>query len=75
MRLGYQCDGIANHQYLSAGVGWYTEGSGVDFAYRHELGGHQPRGMTVVALHLHEASRQLPTPQVPMLFPVHARRQ
>ncbi len=41
VRLGYQFDGIANHQYISAGVGWYTEGSGVDFAYRHELGGQQ----------------------------------
>lgn len=41
IRLGYQFDGIAtgNHQYLSGGIGWFSAGSGVDFAYRHELGG------------------------------------
>ncbi|MDP1826298.1 MAG: hypothetical protein Q8L48_23730 [Archangium sp.] len=39
IRIGYQFDGIANHQYISAGVGWFSEGSGIDFAYRHELDG------------------------------------
>lgn len=43
LRIGYQYDGIANHQYLSAGVGWFSEGSGIDFAYRHELGGTEGR--------------------------------
>lgn len=43
IRIGYQYDGIANHQYISAGVGWFSEGSGIDFAYRHELGGTEGR--------------------------------
>jgi hypothetical protein len=43
VRLGYQYDGIMNHQYLSAGIGWFTEGSGVDLAYRHEIGGAEGR--------------------------------
>lgn len=41
IRIGYQYDGIANHQYLGGGIGWFSEGSGIDFAYRHELGGQQ----------------------------------
>lgn len=43
VRIGYQYDGIANHQYISAGAGWFNEGSGVDIAYRHELGGQEGR--------------------------------
>jgi hypothetical protein len=43
VRIGYQYDGIMNHQYLSAGVGWFNQGSGIDFAYRHELGGQEGR--------------------------------
>ena len=43
VRIGYEYDGIANHQYLSAGVGWFSSGSGIDFAYRHELGGTEGR--------------------------------
>ena len=43
IRIGYQFDNIQNHQYLSAGVGWFSEGSGIDFAYRHELGGSEGR--------------------------------
>ena len=43
IRIGYQMDTIAGHQYLSAGVGWFNEGSGIDFAYRHELGGGEGR--------------------------------
>ncbi|MBL8939514.1 MAG: hypothetical protein JNM69_33445 [Archangium sp.] len=43
VRIGYQFDGIMNHQYLSGGIGWFTEGSGVDLAYRHELGGAEGR--------------------------------
>jgi hypothetical protein len=39
IRAGYQFDGILNRQYLSAGIGWFSQGSGIDFAYRHELGG------------------------------------
>lgn len=40
-RVGYQYDGIAQHQYLSGGVGWFSDGSGIDLAYRHEIGGQQ----------------------------------
>lgn len=43
VRLGYQYDGIMNHQYLAAGIGWFNEGSGVDLGYRHELGGQEGR--------------------------------
>jgi opacity protein-like surface antigen len=39
LRLGYQYDGIAGHQYLSGGLGYFSDGSGVDVSYRHELGG------------------------------------
>ncbi|MGV3623471.1 MAG: hypothetical protein ACO1OB_21815 [Archangium sp.] len=45
LRVGYQWDGIAqpNHHYLSGGIGWFYEGSGIDFAYRHEIGGNEGR--------------------------------
>lgn len=43
IRLGYQFDGISNHQYVSGGIGWFVQGSGIDFAYRHELGGQEGR--------------------------------
>lgn len=36
-------DTIAGHQYISAGVGWFNKGSGIDFVYRHELGGAEGR--------------------------------
>lgn len=39
LRLGYQYDGITNKQYFGGGVGYFVEGSGIDLAYRHELGG------------------------------------
>lgn len=41
IRVGYQFDGIINKQYFGGGVGWFSEGSGIDFAYRHELGGSE----------------------------------
>jgi hypothetical protein len=43
IRVGYQFDGIANHQYLSGGLGWFLQGSGIDVSYRHELGGANGR--------------------------------
>ncbi len=43
VRVGYQYDGIAHHQYLSGGLGWFVEGSGIDVSYRHELGGNEGR--------------------------------
>lgn len=45
IRAGYAYDGIANgvpnasHHYVSGGIGWFSSGSGIDFAYRHEIGG------------------------------------
>lgn len=39
VRAGYQWDGIDGHQYISGGIGWFSDGSGIDIAYRHELGG------------------------------------
>jgi len=47
IRIGYQFDNIQNHQYISAGVGWVSEGSGIDFAYRHELGGTEGRMLSL----------------------------
>lgn len=41
IRLGYQFDGIANHHYIGGGIGWFSEGSGVDLGYRHEIGGQE----------------------------------
>jgi hypothetical protein len=43
LRIGYSYDGITNHQHLSFGVGYFLEGSGIDFSYRHELGGAEGR--------------------------------
>lgn len=39
IRLGYTLDKISGRQDLSGGVGIYIEGTGLDLAYRHELGG------------------------------------
>ena len=41
LRLGYTYDGIGNHQYVGGGIGYFSEGSGLDLSYRHELGGDQ----------------------------------
>jgi hypothetical protein len=43
VRFGYQGDFIRSHQYLSGGVGLFFDGSGIDVAYRHELGGANGR--------------------------------
>jgi hypothetical protein len=43
VRVGYQYDGIAGHQYISFGLGYANQGSGVDVAYRHELLGQGGR--------------------------------
>jgi hypothetical protein len=43
VRVGYQYDGIMNHHYVSGGLGWFVQGSGIDLAYRHELGGAEGR--------------------------------
>ncbi len=43
LRFGYEYDGIAGHQYLGGGIGLQVEGSGIDIAYRHELGGDNAR--------------------------------
>lgn len=47
LRAGYEFDGIAGHQYVSGGVGYFVEGSGVDVAYRHELGGQEGRMLSL----------------------------
>ena len=39
LRAGFVWDGISNVKYLSFGTGFFVEGSGVDIAYRHEIGG------------------------------------
>jgi len=37
VRVGYQYDAIAGHQYIAFGVGYFNEGSGIDLSYRHEV--------------------------------------
>jgi hypothetical protein len=43
LRIGYEYDGIAGHQFLSGGLGLQVDGTGVDVAYRHELQGDNAR--------------------------------
>jgi hypothetical protein len=44
LRAGFVYDQIAgNAKYLSFGTGFFYQGSGVDIAYRHELGGFNGR--------------------------------
>jgi hypothetical protein len=43
IRGGYVWDGITKTQYVSFGTGLFIEGSGVDIAYRHEIGGYGGR--------------------------------
>jgi hypothetical protein len=47
IRVGYQHDDIMNHRYLSGGLGYFNQGSGVDIAYRNELGGAEGRLISV----------------------------
>ncbi|MDP1915516.1 MAG: hypothetical protein Q8L14_04665 [Myxococcales bacterium] len=47
LRVGYQHDDIMNHRYLSGGLGYFNQGSGIDIAYRHELGGAEGRLISV----------------------------
>ncbi len=39
IRAGYSYDDIDHTQHLGFGLGWFSDGSGIDLAYRHELGG------------------------------------
>ena len=39
LRAGFTIDTITHTQFVSFGAGYTSEGSGVDLAYRHELGG------------------------------------
>ena len=39
LRLGYSYDQLTNTQHVGFGVGYFSEGSGIDFAYRHEING------------------------------------
>ncbi len=41
IRAGYSYDQMTNTQHLGFGLGYFSEGSGVDIAYRHELNGTQ----------------------------------
>jgi opacity protein-like surface antigen len=51
VRGGYEYDGIADglgrRQYVSFGLGYFSNGSGLDVAYRHELGGAEGRVLAV----------------------------
>jgi hypothetical protein len=42
-RAGYLQDDIANTKFVSGGIGYLTPGAGIDFGYRHEVGGNQGR--------------------------------
>jgi hypothetical protein len=39
LRIGYSNDRIAHTQSIGGGLGYFSEGSGIDFSYRHEIGG------------------------------------
>lgn len=39
IRLGYSYDQINGTQHVGFGLGYFTEGSGLDLAYRHEING------------------------------------
>lgn len=39
LRIGYSYDQITGTQHVGFGLGYFTEGSGIDLAYRHELNG------------------------------------
>ena len=41
IRAGFVWDNITGTKYVSAGLGFFMEGSGVDIAYRYEIGGYQ----------------------------------
>ncbi len=39
IRLGYSYDQMTNTQHVGFGLGYFSEGSGIDLAYRHEING------------------------------------
>ena len=41
LRIGYSYDQISGTQHVGFGVGYFSEGSGIDLAYRHEINGTQ----------------------------------
>jgi hypothetical protein len=43
LRLGYSYDNFTSSQFVSGGLGYVSEGSGLDLSYRHEIGGSQGR--------------------------------
>jgi len=47
LRAGYSYDTVTRSQFLSAGLGYTSAGSGIDVAYRHELGGTLGRWVVV----------------------------
>lgn len=49
LRIGYQQDNILGHTYLSGGLGWFVDGSGIDISYRHELKGDEGRLIALTA--------------------------
>ncbi len=43
LRAGFMIDTITDNRYISFGAGYLSQGSGIDLAYRHELGGKNGR--------------------------------
>ncbi|MBS1150590.1 MAG: hypothetical protein H6Q89_2288 [Myxococcaceae bacterium] len=41
VRVGYSYDQMAGTQHVGFGLGYFTEGSGIDLSYRHEINGTQ----------------------------------
>jgi hypothetical protein len=39
IRGGYEVDTASNQQFFSVGLGIFSQGSGIDFAYRHQVQG------------------------------------
>ncbi len=47
LRVGYQFDDILRRQYVSGGIGYFDQGSGIDLSYRHELAGSEGRMLSL----------------------------
>ncbi len=47
IRIGYSYDQITGTQHVGFGLGYFSEGSGVDLSYRHELNGTEGKMLSL----------------------------
>jgi hypothetical protein len=47
LRVGYSYDQISATQHVGFGVGYFTEGSGIDLSYRHEINGTEGKMLSL----------------------------